>query len=104
MKKRIQGLAATASLAAMLFASGAVQAQQTLRYGVNFLGQDITSNTAFGTRTCARAGVGSAALLPIRATLREGGAGKAPSAAYGDIVSITFTPVVAASSAQSCAG
>jgi hypothetical protein len=78
--------------------------QQTLRYAVNFLGQEITSNTSFASRTCSRAGIGSAGVLPIQATLREGGVGKAASSAYGDTVSITFTPVVTASAAQPCAG
>jgi len=77
---------------------------QTIRYGVRFLGQDITSNTSFGTKTCARAGVGGAAgVLPIRAKLLEGGSGKTPSSAYTDTVTVTFTPLVTASAAQSCA-
>lgn len=80
-------------------------AAETIRYSVRFLGQDIASNGAFGTRTCARAGVGGASgVLPIRAKLVEGGSGKAPSASYGDTVTITFTPLVAASAAQQCAG
>lgn len=78
---------------------------QTIRYSARFLGQDITSNASFVRRTCARAGIaGEAGVLPLRATLREGGAGKTPAPNYGDIVSITFTPVVSASSAVSCAG
>ena len=78
-------------------------AAQTIRYRVRFLGQDITSNASFGTRSCTRAGVsGAGASLPIRATLLEGGAAKAPSPNYADTVSITFTPVVTASSAQTC--
>lgn len=80
-------------------------ATQTIRYQVRFLGRDITSNASFGTRTCTRAGVaGAGASLPIRATLLEGGSGKAPSPNYADTVSITFTPVVTASSAQACTG
>lgn len=78
---------------------------ETIRYSVRFMGQDIASNGAFGTRTCARAGVaGGSGVLPIRAKLAEGGSGKAPSASYGDTVTITFTPLVAASAAQQCAG
>jgi len=78
---------------------------ETIRYSVRFLGQDVTSNGSFGTRTCARAGVaGGSGVLPIRAKLTEGGSGKAPSASYGDTVTITFTPLVAASAAQQCAG
>lgn len=80
-------------------------AAETIRYSVRFLGQDIAANGAFGTRTCARAGVaGGNGVLPIRAKLIEGGSGKAPSASYGDTVTITFTPLVAASAAQQCAG
>ena len=79
-------------------------AAQTIGYRIRFLGQDITSNASFGTRTCARAGVaGTGAALPLRATLTEGGADKTPSANYTDTISVTFSPVVAASSPQSCA-
>lgn len=78
---------------------------QTIRYSVRFLGQDVTSNSAFGTHTCARAGVGGAAgMLPIRARLTEGGAGKTPSPNYADTITVTFTPIVFASAAQPCAG
>lgn len=78
---------------------------QTIRYGIRFLGRDLTSNASFGTVTCARAGVGGAgSSLPVRATLLEGGSGKAPSPNYADTVSITFTPVVTAASAQTCTG
>lgn len=78
---------------------------QTIRYSARFLGQDITSNSGFGTRTCARAGMdGSAGVLPLRATLKEGGSAKTPATNYSDIISITFTPIVTASSATSCAG
>lgn len=78
---------------------------QTISYSVRFLGQDIASNGAFGTRACARAGIGGAAgVLPIRARLTEGGAGKTPSPNYADTITITFTPIVLASAAQPCAG
>lgn len=78
---------------------------QTIRYAVRFLGQEVASNGAFGTRSCARAGVGGAAgVLPIRARLTEGGAGKTPSPSYADTITITFTPILLASAAQSCAG
>lgn len=78
---------------------------QTIRYSARFLGQEVTSNASFGTRTCARAGIGGeAGTLPLRATLKEGGATKTPATNYGDTISITFTPIVTASSAVSCAG
>lgn len=80
-------------------------AAETIRYSVRFLGRDVTSNASFGTRTCARAGVaGAAGVLPIRAKLTEGGSGKTPSLNYSDTVTVTFTPLVTAGAAQSCAG
>ena len=78
---------------------------QTIRYSARFLGQEVTSNAAFGTRTCARAGIGGeAGMLPLRAILKEGGAGKTPAPNYADTISITFTPIVSAAAASSCAG
>ena len=78
---------------------------QTIRYSARFLGQEISSNATFGARTCARAGMdGSAGVLPLRATLKEGGAAKTPAPNYSDIISITFTPVVTAAAASNCAG
>ncbi len=80
-------------------------ASQAIRYSARFLGQEVTSNASFGTRTCARAGMdGSAGVLPLRATLKEGGAAKTPAPNYSDVISITFTPVVTAASASNCAG
>lgn len=80
-------------------------AAQTIGYSVRFLGRDVASNSAFGTRACARAGLGGVAgVLPIQAQLTEGGAGKTPSASYADTITITFTPIVLASAAQQCAG
>lgn len=79
--------------------------RQTIRYSARFLGQDITSNASFGTRTCARAGMaGTGGSLPIRATLKEGGSGKTPSPGYSDVITITFSPIITSSAAQSCAG
>lgn len=78
---------------------------QTIRYSARFLGQTITSNASFGTRTCARAGIGGeAGTLPLRATLVEGGAAKTPAPDYGDIISVTFTPIVTSGTTTSCAG
>jgi hypothetical protein len=78
---------------------------QTIRYSARFLGQDVTSNASFGTKTCARAGIGGeAGTLALRATLQEGGSTKTPAPNYADTISITFTPIVTASSAVSCAG
>lgn len=78
---------------------------QTIRYSARFLGQEVTSNASFGARTCARAGItGAAGNLPLRATLKEGGATKTPAPNYGDTISITFTPIVTASAATNCTG
>ena len=80
-------------------------AAQTIRYSARFLGQEVTSNASFGTRTCARAGIaGAAGTLPLRATLKEGGTTKTPASNYADTISITFTPIVTASSAVNCSG
>ena len=80
-------------------------AAQTIRYSARFLGQDISSNAGFAARTCARAGIaGAAGMLPLRATLQEGGTGKTPAPNYADTISITFTPIITASSATNCAG
>lgn len=78
---------------------------QTIRYSARFLGQNVTSNAAATPRTCTRAGIaGAAGMLPLRATLLEGGTGKTPAPNYADTISITFTPIVTASSAVNCAG
>src|SRR3546814_12441858 len=78
---------------------------QTIRYSTRFLGQEVSSNAGFGTRTCARAGMdGSAGVLPLRATLKEGGAAKTAASHYGDLINIPCTPVVTASSATGCSG
>jgi len=78
---------------------------QTIAYRVSFLGREISATAPFGTRTCAAAGVtGAAGVLPLRARLAEGGSRKLPSPNYADRITVTFTPLVAASSAQSCSG
>lgn len=76
---------------------------QTIRYKAYFIGKDVTSNSSFGTKICSRAGVtGANGVLPIRAFLLEGGAGKAPSQNYADTITVTFSPIVAAASAYPC--
>jgi hypothetical protein len=78
---------------------------ETIAYQVSFLGREISATAPFGTRTCAAAGVtGTAGNLPLRARLIEGGSAKAPSPSYADRITVTFTPLVAASAAQSCSG
>ena len=82
-------------------------ANQTLRYSVRFLGQ-TRSNTSptFTTVTCQRAGTDAASgVLPITATLLEGGQGKAVSPQYGEVLVVTVTPLVASTPAgtqQNC--
>jgi hypothetical protein len=76
---------------------------QTIRYEIYFIGTHINSNTPFGTMLCQRAGVGGATgTIPIRGFLLEGGAGKAASTNYSDIVTVTFSPLVAVASAYPC--
>ena len=71
-------------------------AVQRLNYKALFLGQTV-SNAAptFIAVTCARAGVpaSEADLLPIRATLLEGGDGKQVSADYKDVITVTVSPL-----------
>lgn len=71
-------------------------AVQRLNYKALFLGQTV-SNAAptFTAVTCARAGVpaSEADLLPIRATLLEGGDGKQLSPDYKDVITVTVSPL-----------
>ena len=71
-------------------------AVQRLSYKALFLGQTV-SNAAptFTAVTCARAGVPAAQadLLPIRATLLEGGDGKQLSPDYKDVITVTVSPL-----------
>lgn len=73
---------------------GAATAGDEVGYKIRFLGQDRTP-TAYTpiTKTCARAGIGTAQYLPIVATLVEGGAGKNPSPTYSDYLTVTVTPL-----------
>lgn len=78
---------------------------QSLRYRVRFLGQTVsTANPNFATVTCARAGTnGAAGALPIKAQLLEGGQGKQVSSQYGELLTVTVTPLLnGAASQQAC--
>lgn len=69
---------------------------QRLRYKALFLGQTVfDSSPGFSAVTCSRAGVApsQADLLPIRATLLEGGDGKLVSPNYKDVITITVSPL-----------
>lgn len=73
---------------------GAAVAGDEIGYKIRFLGQNRTP-TSFSaiTKTCRRAGIGTAQSLPIVATLVEGGDGKNPSPTYSDNLIVTFTPL-----------
>jgi hypothetical protein len=66
---------------------------QRLAYTATFAGQSVTNaSPTFSTVVCQRAGL-SAIQLPLSAELNEGGATKAPSPDYQDIISITLAPL-----------
>ncbi|HYJ83303.1 MAG TPA: hypothetical protein VEW26_10740 [Allosphingosinicella sp.] len=72
-------------------------ALQSLKYKALFLGQTVFNGSpAFAAVTCARAGVpaSEADLLPIRATLLEGGDGKQVAPDYKDVITVTVSPLV----------
>lgn len=73
---------------------GATTAGDEVGYKIGFLGEERTptANTSI-TKTCMRAGIGTAQSLPIVATLVEGGAGKNPSPTYSDYLTVTVTPL-----------
>lgn len=68
---------------------------QRLLYTATFAGQSVDfADPSFTTVTCQRAGL-SVKQLPLSVELDEGGQGKAPSADYQDIISITVAPLAA---------
>lgn len=82
-------------------------ANETVGYNLKFLGQNKNFGNA-GTpgqtvisQTCARAGVGASFedSLGIQGTLLEGGQGKTPSPTYSDTLTVTITPLAAATAA-----
>lgn len=73
---------------------GATTAGDEVGYKIGFLGEERTPTaTSAITKTCMRAGIGTAQSLPIVATLVEGGAGKNPSPTYSDYLTVTVTPL-----------
>jgi hypothetical protein len=90
----------------LTFAGGSLgNANQTLAYKGLFLGQTrTTASPTFTTVTCVRAGTDAAAgILPIRATLLEGGQGKTPASVYSDTITVTVTPLLSTvPSQQNC--
>lgn len=77
-----------------------------LNYRLLFLGQTLNAAApTFTTVTCLRAGVpaSEADMLPVVATLLEGGQGKLVSPTYSDILTVTVTPLLSgAPSQQNC--
>lgn len=77
-----------------------------LNYDLKFLGQTRNaSSPTFATVTCQRAGVPAAQadMLPVVATLKEGGQGKLVSPTYQDVLTVTVTPLLSgAPSQQNC--
>lgn len=90
----------------LTFSGGSLgNANQTLAYKAQFLGQTpTTASPTFNTITCLRAGTDAAAgILPIRATLLEGGQGKTPASVYSDTITVTVTPLLSTvPSQQNC--
>jgi len=90
----------------LTFSGGSLgNANQTLAYKAQFLGQTPTTvSPTFSTITCLRAGTDAAAgILPIRATLLEGGQGKTPASVYSDTITVTVTPLLSTvPSQQNC--
>jgi hypothetical protein len=83
---------------------------QNLRYELTFLGQTrsptLTPGTAI-TRTCVRAGLGNpplngGVLLPISATLLEGGTDETPSPNYIDVLTVTVAPLASTVVGNAC--
>lgn len=77
-----------------------------LNYDLKFLGQTRSAaSPTFTTVTCQRAGVpaSEADMLPVVATLKEGGQGKLVSPTYSDLLTVTITPLLSgAPSQQNC--
>ena len=80
---------------------GAANAADEIKYNLRFLGVDANNATtpAAGataiTRSCVRATLSSVGnVLPLQASLQEGGQGKNPSPTYADILTVTVTPLV----------
>jgi len=93
----------------MTYSGGtATTENQNLRYALTFLGQTRNpgDNTAI-TKTCVRAGLGNpplsgGVLLPMSATLLEGGIDETPSSSYLDVLTVTVSPLVATASGSTC--
>lgn len=78
---------------------------QSLGYQLTFVGETRSpANTAAISKTCGRAGVplSNGQLLPVTATLLEGGKTRTPAPQYKDTLTVTLTPLLVPASATSC--
>lgn len=84
-----------------LFRPGATTPADKINYQLRFLGQNVngtttpTAGATAITRSCQRATLAASGnVLPIQATLLEGGSGKTPAPNYSDTLTITITPLI----------
>ena len=84
-----------------LFKPGAAVPGDKIAYQLRFLGQNVNSLTNPAptsiaiTKSCKPATLATTGnVLPIQATLLEGGSGKNPSPTYSDVLTITVTPLI----------
>ncbi len=74
-----------------------------LLYEASFAGRVVNnSSPTFSPVVCQRAGLNTRQ-MPLRVVLKEGGQTKTPSPDYGDVLTITITPLVAGSAGNSAA-
>jgi len=78
----------------MMTQNGSATSDNNKRIGYEFslAGRTARAGSDFVTKICARASV-AGEYLPVSVTLLDGGAGKAASPLYEDIVEVTFTPL-----------
>ena len=81
---------------------GATGAANNIAYQLHFLGQTVSSTTAFNEVHCSRAGVAIGEQLPIQARLAQA-ANANTVANYSDTVVVTITPTNEAGATQACA-
>lgn len=79
----------------MTYSGGSVGVPaQRIPFEVEFLNQSARFPTGFTSTVCTAAGAGGRNLA-ITAKLLEGGQGKTPAPVYQDVLTVTFTPLVA---------
>lgn len=84
-----------------LFRPGATTNADKVDYQLRFLGENVnptttpTAGATAITRSCQRATLAASGnVLPIQASLLEGGSGKTPAPNYSDTLTITITPLI----------